>query len=114
MLSTDRAVDPVPAGNVRARLGKAVFFVEGNTRVKQVDVQEQVEKVGDDYVATIVLDRFQNDKCQWANSGLGINFFHNNYLLSGRRCSYFTSHVISRTQVRVGNRSNGEETHNVF
>ena len=60
-----------------------IIWPAGNSRVKQVDVSEQVEKVGDSYIATIVLDRFLPDKCQWVNGGLGINLFHDAYLLSG-------------------------------
>ena len=59
-----------------------IIWPAGNSRVKQVDVSEQVEKVGDSYIATIVLDRFLPDKCRWLNGGSGVRFFHDDYLLS--------------------------------
>jgi hypothetical protein len=60
-----------------------VIWPAGNTRVKQVAVPEQVDKMGSNYVATIVLDRFLPDKCQWVNGGLNVQFFHGDRLLSG-------------------------------
>jgi hypothetical protein len=59
-----------------------IIWPAGNSRVKQVDVPEQVEKVGNSYVATIVLDRFLPDKCRWANGGPDVRFFHDGYLIS--------------------------------
>lgn len=59
-----------------------VIWPAGNTRVKQVTVQEQVEKVGDDYIATIIMDRFLTDKCHWINGGPNITYFHDNHRLS--------------------------------
>lgn len=60
-----------------------VIWPAGNTRVKQVNVPEQVEKTGSGYVTTIILDRFLPDKCQWVNGGLSVKFFHDDYFLSG-------------------------------
>jgi len=59
-----------------------VIWPAGNTRVKQVTVQEQVEKVGNDYIATIIMDRFLDDKCHWINGGPNIAYFKNDYRLS--------------------------------
>lgn len=60
-----------------------VIWPAGNTRVKQVEMQEQVKKVGDDYIVTIIMDRFLADKCHWTNSGPDISYFHDKHLLSG-------------------------------
>lgn len=60
-----------------------VIWPAGNTRVKQVEVQEQVEKVRDDYIATIIMDRFLADKCHWINGGPDITYFHDDHRLSG-------------------------------
>jgi hypothetical protein len=59
-----------------------VIWPAGNTRIKQVTVQEQVKKVDDVYIAAIIMDRFLNDKCHWINSGPNITYFHNNHRLS--------------------------------
>ena len=59
-----------------------VIWPAGNTRVKQVTVQEQVKKLGNDYVATIIMDRFLADKCHWINGGPNITYFHDNHRLS--------------------------------
>jgi hypothetical protein len=59
-----------------------IIWPAGNSRVKQVNVPEQVKKVDGSYVATIVLDRFLPDKCRWVNGGSGVRFFHDGYLLS--------------------------------
>ena len=60
-----------------------IGYVAGNRVIKQVDVPEQVEKIGDTYIATLVEDRFLPDKCHWAGGGAGVKFFHDDYLLSG-------------------------------
>lgn len=59
-----------------------VIWPAGNPRVKQVEILENVEKVGDDYIATIVTDRFLPDKCNWLNGGVAVKFLHDNYLLA--------------------------------
>lgn len=59
-----------------------VIWPAGNTRVKQVEVPERVEKMGDSYIATIVMDRFLHDKCEWINGGLGARVFRGGYWLS--------------------------------
>lgn len=59
-----------------------ISYPAGNRNIKQVDTPEKVEKVGDVYVATIVADRFISDECRWIDGGVGINFFHDDYLLS--------------------------------
>lgn len=59
-----------------------ISYPAGNRRVKQVDTPEQVDKVGDYYVATILMDRFLPDNCRWINGGPVIKFFHDDYLLS--------------------------------
>ena len=56
--------------------------IAGNPVIKQVDVPEQVEKMGDTYIATLVEDRFLPDKCHWMGGGAGVKFFHDDYLLS--------------------------------
>ncbi|WP_146010578.1 hypothetical protein [Dyella sp. AD56] len=53
----------------------------GYQRIVPVNVSEQVEKVGDDYVATIIMDRFLPDSCHWSNGGPAIYFFHDGYRL---------------------------------
>lgn len=60
-----------------------VVWPSGSTKVKQVHVSEEVEKVGDDYIATLVLDRFLPGRCHWAGGAYGINFYHDNSLLGG-------------------------------
>ncbi|NYE30612.1 hypothetical protein HDE78_003587 [Rhodanobacter sp. K2T2] len=56
--------------------------VSGAAMAKQVNVTEHVEKVGPDYVATIVDDRFFPDKCRWRGGAYGIRFMHDNLVLS--------------------------------
>jgi hypothetical protein len=58
-----------------------VVWPSGSTKVKQVHVPEEVEKVGDDYIATLVLDRFLPDRCHWVGGGYGIRFYHDKSLL---------------------------------
>lgn len=38
--------------------------------------------MGDDYIATIIMDRFLTDKCHWINGGPNITYFHDNHRLS--------------------------------
>ncbi|NYE30614.1 hypothetical protein HDE78_003589 [Rhodanobacter sp. K2T2] len=59
-----------------------IGYPAGNRVIKQVDVPEQVEKVGDYYVATIVKDRYLSDKCRWVGGGADVRFMHDDYLLS--------------------------------
>jgi hypothetical protein len=56
--------------------------ISGAAMVKQVDVNEKVEKVGPKYIATIIKDRFLPDKCRWSSDGWEIRFMHNDYILS--------------------------------
>ena len=55
----------------------------GAAIVKQVEVTEKVDKVGSDYVATIVDDRFLPDKCRWLGGAYEIHFMRDNHLFSG-------------------------------
>jgi hypothetical protein len=95
-----------------------VSWPAGNERVKQVDASEKVEKTANDqYVATIVLDRFSPGECGWVNSGPDVKFFHNSYLLStdalnsgvlhGQRPDAVT--CLTRPFVEVGVCASGEE-----
>jgi hypothetical protein len=59
-----------------------LIWLAGNRRVKQVEVLERVEKMGDSYVATLFKDRFLPDKCHWVGGAAGVRFFNGNYLLS--------------------------------
>ncbi len=59
-----------------------VVWPSGSTKIKQVDVPEKVEKVGDDYIATLVMDRFLPDQCHWVGGGYGIKFYHDKSLLA--------------------------------
>jgi hypothetical protein len=61
---------------------RPVIWPAGNTRVKQVEVLEHVEKIGDSYIATIVQDRFLPDKCRWMGGAADIRFFNGDYRLS--------------------------------
>lgn len=54
----------------------------GSTIQKQVDVKEQVEKVGGYYLATILDDRFVPGKCRWDGDGYDIRFMHGDTLLA--------------------------------
>jgi len=56
--------------------------ISGAAMVKQVNVNERVEKIGSEYIATIVDDRFVTDKCKWFIGGWEIRFMHNNKILS--------------------------------
>ena len=56
--------------------------ISGAARVKQIDVKEHVEKMGENYVATIAVDRFLPDSCHWSGGTAGIRFFHGNYWLT--------------------------------
>ena len=59
-----------------------LIYPAGNRRVKQVNTLERVEKVGDSYVATILMDRFLPDNCRWTNGGIGVKFLHGNEVIS--------------------------------
>lgn len=69
-----------------------VAWPSGSTIVKQVHVPEAVEKVGDDYIATLVLDRFLPDRCHWLGGGYGIRFYHDKSLLGVSGGSLETLH----------------------
>jgi len=56
--------------------------VSGAAIVKQVEVQEKVEKVGSYYLATVVDDRFLPDKCRWLGGAYEMHFMHDDHLLS--------------------------------
>jgi hypothetical protein len=56
--------------------------VSGAAMVKQVEVKENVEKVGSDYLATIVNDRFLPDKCRWLGGAYEVHLMHDNQLIS--------------------------------
>lgn len=87
-----------------------LIWPAGNRRVKQVEVLERVEKIGDSYVATIFKDRFLPDKCRWTGGAADIKFFNGDYLLSslgvnnevlsGRRALEMT--CLTRPFVEVG------------
>lgn len=59
-----------------------VAWPSGATKIKQVNVPEKVVKVGDDYIATLVMDRFLPDQCRWTGGGYGIRFYHDKSLLA--------------------------------
>jgi hypothetical protein len=63
-------------------IGCAPTVWPGYQRIVPVNVSEPVEKVGDDYIATIVMDRFLPGECHWRNGGPSIYFFHDDYRLS--------------------------------
>lgn len=56
--------------------------VSGAAIVKQVEVLERVEKVGSEYIATIVNDRFVRDQCNWLLGGVQVQFMHNTEVYS--------------------------------
>jgi hypothetical protein len=56
--------------------------VSGAAKVKQISVKEPVDKEGDTYIASIVLDRFLPDNCHWSGSTAQVRFFHGDYLLA--------------------------------
>jgi len=56
--------------------------ISGAAIVKQVEAKEKVEKVGSDYLATIVDDRFLPDKCRWLGGAYEVRLMHDNQLLS--------------------------------
>ncbi len=96
---------------VVSNLGCApVIWPAGNTRVKQVQVAEHVEKIGDSYVVTIFRDRFLLDKCRWVGGAAGIRFFNgdqplssvgvNDEVLSGKRTLEMT--CLTKPFVEVG------------
>jgi len=56
----------------------------GASITKQVDTPERVDKIGaNEWVATVVDDRFLPDKCQWYAGAYGIDFMHDGVVLSG-------------------------------
>lgn len=55
----------------------------GASITKQVDTPERVDKIGtDEWIATVVDDRFLPDKCRWDGGGYGIDFMHDSVVLS--------------------------------
>jgi hypothetical protein len=55
----------------------------GASITKQVNTLEKVEKVNaDEWVATVVDDRFLPDQCQWYAGGYSIRFMHNDVVLA--------------------------------
>jgi hypothetical protein len=56
----------------------------GASITKQVNTPEKVDKTGtDEWVATVVDDRFLPDKCRWHGGGYGIHFMRDQGILSG-------------------------------
>jgi hypothetical protein len=56
--------------------------ISGAAIVKQLDENERVEKVGPEYIAEIIEDRFFPGKCKWSVGGWEIRFMHNSHVLS--------------------------------
>lgn len=55
----------------------------GASITKQVNTPERVNKTGaDEWVVTVVDDRFLPDKCQWYAGGYDIRFMHNDAVLA--------------------------------
>lgn len=55
----------------------------GASITKQVNTPEKVDKTGpDEWVATVVDDRFLPDKCRWVAGGFGIRLMRGNAVLS--------------------------------
>ena len=87
-----------------------VIWPAGNTRVKQIDVQEHVEKIEGSYIATIIKDRYLPDNCHWVGGAAGIRFFNgksrlsnlgvNNDVTSGKRILEMT--CLTQPFVEVG------------
>lgn len=59
-----------------------VAWPSGSTIVKQVKMPEKVEKAGEDYLATLVMDRFLSDPCHWVGGAYEIKFYHDKSLLA--------------------------------
>ena len=59
-----------------------VIWPAGNSRIKQVSVDENVTKEGDVYLATVLSDRFNSGKCRWSIGGVSIHFMRGNKVLS--------------------------------
>jgi len=54
----------------------------GASITRQVNVLEKVEKLdANDYVATIVDDRFAQDNCRWRIGGYAVNYMHDHTIL---------------------------------
>lgn len=57
----------------------------GASITKQVNTPERVDKTGaDEWIATVVDDRFLPDKCDWHGGGYGIRFMQGDVVLSSR------------------------------
>jgi hypothetical protein len=57
----------------------------GASITKQVNTPEKVDKTGpDEWIATVVDDRFLPDKCRWHGGGYAIRFMHDHVVLSSR------------------------------
>ncbi len=59
-----------------------VHPVSGAAIVKQIEVEETVKKIGSYYVATIISDRFLEDKCRWLGGAYEIHFMHGATLMA--------------------------------
>ena len=59
-----------------------VIWPAGNPRVKQVDVDEKVVRKGNEYLASVLTDRFDQGKCHWAIGAISVNFMEGKKILS--------------------------------
>jgi hypothetical protein len=53
-----------------------IIYPEGYMKNQPVFVNEKVVKVGNNYDAKILLDRFNHNKCNWFLAVIGIDFMH--------------------------------------
>ncbi|MGH8215807.1 MAG: hypothetical protein ACREPZ_08965 [Rhodanobacteraceae bacterium] len=71
---------PAPSPTSTWQLGNfgcaPIIYPEGYMKNQPVFVNEKVAKVGNDYNAEILLDRFKRDKCDWSLVVMGIHFMH--------------------------------------
>lgn len=59
-----------------------VIWPAGNSRVKQVNVNEQVVKADDVYLVTVLADRFSSGKCRWSIGAVSIHFMDGKTVLA--------------------------------
>jgi hypothetical protein len=66
-------------GNLRCA---PINYSGGYINAKQINVNESVKKVGDGYVASVLMDRYMQDNCKWIWGGSQVNFMRKGKIYS--------------------------------
>lgn len=76
-----------------------VGWPEGNLKDQPVFVNEKVTRLGINFKASILLDRFKHDKCNWFLAVSGIDFMSNGKVYA--TYAFILSKIVSRQSVQI-------------